>query len=714
MRQLSILLIIMFAAFSNVANINAAYRSDQDSVPSQPKDEVKVENDSAKVTQLEELVVKSERTWFEGDKLVCVPSKREKNVSNSPETLIQSMAIPMLKVNNGKVSDVQGNDVVYYINGVKATVSDIASFWPKDALRVEYMRNPADPKYEGAPAVVNFVMHEYETGGVTKLWGYQSYPIVGIYEVSSKLVYKNMTYGAVFNGHYNDKGKYKSENFEEFKDIFYNGDHYNSISHGYNDESQSKSHSIDAAVNARYKDSKFEATHTLALKYMNEPERNHTYTDSWAPDLFNSTSSLSNASSKNIIPSVSGSYNGNLKQDKLFILGEWRYTYLKNRNYSISGIGNLKPFSTSASENVDKLQVLLQPSYRLNSKWLFLLRLYGGAEWMKTVYTGSTDAVSRQKRLEFVAFLKSMWQPMESMRVELTPQVLLYRYDSGSYVTKSVYPSASLNFNWYPTRKLSLSAGARYNFSQPSPSQTADVLVRSSELWWVKGNPDLKIIYSTYGGFFVTYLPFEWLYGTLYGTYLRNDNNIVNRYSAAPADLGGLIRQSVNTAAEEEYTAGLQLNVSFFHDALRFGAYSQFQHQRVKGEYARHLNWVDSGLELSYSVNNFWFSAQYTTKRKFINEGGMGISDAPYEYNFKAAYGNGNWHVGLSFENIFRKDNWVHTIIDSRYYSADKTDKFIGRRISLNVSYTFGYGKRVDENINIDKSGSVRSGIVGM
>ena len=91
--------------------------------PSEPT----TSNDSVSVTQLQELVVKSESRWFEGNTLVCIPSKKEKNLSDSPASLIREMHIPLLRVKDGEVTDLRGNGVVYYINGVKAEPTEAST-----------------------------------------------------------------------------------------------------------------------------------------------------------------------------------------------------------------------------------------------------------------------------------------------------------------------------------------------------------------------------------------------------------------------------------------------------------------------------------------------------------------------------------------------------------------------------------------------------------
>ena len=91
-------------------------------------------------------MVESKRGWIEKDRIVYIPSKNEKKLSNSPETLIESMHLPILKVNSGNIVSISGEPVKIFIDGVEADQATIASFWTKEVLRVEYMENSTDPK----------------------------------------------------------------------------------------------------------------------------------------------------------------------------------------------------------------------------------------------------------------------------------------------------------------------------------------------------------------------------------------------------------------------------------------------------------------------------------------------------------------------------------------------------------------------------------------
>ena len=130
------------------------------------------END-VKTTTLQELVVTSDYAWVDGEKFVFVPRKNEKNLATDAISLIENMHIPVLYVDKGNIKSRTGGSVSIFINGVPADDMDMSTFWPKNALRVEFMESSPDPKFEGKHNILNFIMKDYALGGLTKLRGRQ-------------------------------------------------------------------------------------------------------------------------------------------------------------------------------------------------------------------------------------------------------------------------------------------------------------------------------------------------------------------------------------------------------------------------------------------------------------------------------------------------------------------------------------------------------------
>lgn len=192
-----------------------------DSIPS-TSPEVHIEQEGEKtLNELNELVVVAKRGWVENGAINIIPSKQEKNLSNSPASLIGSMNLPFIKEKDGAIVNLAGDNVKIFINGEKADDIDISTFWSNHVKKVQYIENPNDPNYLGETAVVNFVMTKYEVGGITSLDLSQNMPCsFTSSSIASKLVVKKMSYGARVSGTYFNHNRISSEGETDYYDIF--------------------------------------------------------------------------------------------------------------------------------------------------------------------------------------------------------------------------------------------------------------------------------------------------------------------------------------------------------------------------------------------------------------------------------------------------------------------------------------------------------------
>ncbi len=82
------------------------------------------------------------------------------------------------------------------------------------------------------------------------------------------------------------------------------------------------------------------------------------------------------------------------------------------------------------------------------------------------------------------------------------------------------------------------------------------------------------------------------------------------------------------------------------------------------------------------------------------------------KWNFGATYGNGNWHITMRVEDIFHKYHrgWTNFITPNYTSMVDTYRR--GRTFKLGITYTFGYGKKVDRNIDINSLENAKSSVL--
>ena len=122
-------------------------------------------------------------------------------------------------------------------------------------------------------------------------------------------------------------------------------------------------------------------------------------------------------------------------------------------------------------------------------------------------------------------------------------------------------------------------------------------------------------------------------------------------------------------------------------------------------------------VSATYYLKNFYFSAYYLWYSKTMLRRGLDITHSQGRdyYSAQAGWSNGKWNVSASAINIFRT-NWLDQTswLNSQWF--DQTTKTYSASshqfVSLNVSYTFSFGKKIRQGDELQDSGSSSSAIM--
>lgn len=79
-----------------------------------------------------------------------------------------------------------------------------------------------------------------------------------------------------------------------------------------------------------------------------------------------------------------------------------------------------------------------------------------------------------------------------------------------------------------------------------------------------------------------------------------------------------------------------------------------------------------------------------------MGEGGTKILRKQSEYYLKFDYGNGNFIFDIMLNSPFNKYNTNRAFVDNGPYHYTSRDWSNGRNVSISLTYTFDYGKKVD------------------
>ena len=661
--------------------------------------------------QLEEVVVLGERAWIEGSVINIIPTTSEKKLSNSPATLIKSMHLPFVKEKDGAIVNAAGDGVSIFINGKRADAIDVMTFWPKEVKRVQYLENPSDPNYEGARNAVNFIMPEYVVGGVSKVDLFQRIPNRGNYRIASKLAYKKMTYGFMFSDRYERDHRSGMKGLTQYKDIFYDGKKYDLIENTAESHAYNRSDEISCAFNARYLSDNARITHTLSFGKDRNPGSGSHSRDFWSENLFGSSTSSFYSESDNISPQVSGDYNFRLS-DKWNLIGSWRYAYAKNENSSVSQTGTTEEIYNSNREEVNSLRFSVSPAFSPSKSWTFQLRNVCDLDWYSTLYGGSANTKQTQSRQQITSSLSVDWDLSRALSLSAYPGVSVSLWQIGNVRRHAVNPTGDISVLWRVSRKLRFSGSLQFYKQSASVSESNPVMVKVSELLWQKGNPYLKN-YSDWDIYFTsTYMPKSWLMMTLGVGYNKAYNDIISKYTPASPEAGGLIKEQVNTGISDMLRTALDMNASFLDGRLSVSAAPGWNYEYARGERRTGLGYFLFNGSADYRVGNFRFEVEYQKGGKGLRSSGIERYRRQDRWSASMVYGTGNLYLRCQVQNIFHNKSKEWTCYDSPNYFTEYDSFETGRFFSINLTYTFGYGKKVDKSIDINGPESVESSVL--
>ncbi len=669
------------------------------------------EDTSLSEKHLQEITVMADRGWVEDGKIVFLPSKSEKNLSNSPASLIESMHLPMLRVKDGAITSMSGDNVSIFINGVRANQNDLATFWPKLAKRVEYIENSPDPKYQGNTYVVNFIMTEYEVGGITKGDIGLRTPSEGNVSIASKLVYKKMTFGATFSGSMSKDDKTEKRGKETYKNLFYNGTHFDEITRDFHEENIQKERNLNAALNARYTNGSFIATHTVSLGFRNKPEDSQHSRDSWTPSLFTEDNSFFNSKAKSFSPQIMGEYQGKLSE-KWAMWGGWSYAHSHNTNNSLSKIADTEAIESGSMEDANSLTFEYSVAFLASPKWIFQINTNGSINWFDTHYSGYSSQNSAMTRGDFTGMLRAIWKPTKRITATLLPGINFSEWSTGDLRERLVRPTIRAALSVTASSKLSLNLDANLTSNPPNSAYTNPVLSRQSEILWVKGNPYLKGDYSFDSYFSASYIPKNWIDISAFVSYSRTTDFKTFDYTAMPQEYGGILKTPYNASPEEQAQIDINARFSLLNNTLTLSLGPQYNYYRAFGKYAGSLRTFSFYANAAYTLKNCRFSLTYHHPREQLFNAGMERFNYRNNCDFYFTYGNGNLYLSAYVLDIFNTRSKSWTKFQSNCYDIVSNQYGTGRKFGVSLTYTFGYGKKVDQSIDISGPQSVDSSIL--
>ncbi len=670
--------------------------------------------DTIKTQNLDEIVVEAQLQRTNAQKSTYIPTTKQKNASQSGADLIDQMGIPQLKVTLGNsVETNSGKPVAVFIDFIPASENDLKAMRMSDVRKVEYYEYPSDPRLQGNPYVVNYIMAKYEYGGYVK--GFNHTNLLSYSEQllgNVRLQYKKMTYDIMGYGWGMTNDHYGSELTETYRLPQPDGsvkvfDRYSNTT-----SSKERRQQYFAAFKATYNSDKIQASTQINGSINRKPHSDRNGEVVYYPTDFPSSEYASTLRNTSKFISYNGYYFFALsKNNSVTFTPSYVYSHTdQNSSYMENGYA---PILNGASDNTNQFKGDLKFNHDFGKYGNLLGFVRGSYEYNRTRYTGSANSLDKAKSSRFG--IGANYNITVGNFYGTTGFGWDWdRLQFGDMTDRPSSPWFDLSLQYGFKEKHSISTTFHYSTWQPSPSFKSDNIIQATPLMSYTGNPnlvpsksydiDLRYTWLPNNNYSFSAFAWAWIVGDRYAY----------DYEAASTGVLRTIKQPMGSYAQGKY--GINGTLRFLDRKLMFtGQVGQVLNHNGKPYNVNH-SYIDWYARVRYYLGNWNFTATYISDNGSADGCMNGIWNyGKSDWYITIGWSNTDWNVRADFID-FTRWNWrsAKQVMRSKYY--DTTEIMLNGQshalIQLSATYTFGFGKKVSRDNEPGVSGSASSGIL--
>lgn len=671
--------------------------------------------DSIRSQELDEVVVEAAMQRTGARLSTYIPTVTQKNSAQTATELLDRMAIPQLKISIGSsaIETSSGKSVSLYIDFVPATPQELNGMRMADVKKVEYYDYPTDPRFQGNPHVVNFVMQKYEYGGYVKLNGEENFIVnSGQLQAYSKLQYKSMTYDLVAGTYYNNSDHEGSVGHEVFRlpqpdgtmKIF---DRYSTL-----DGSKSRRENYFGTFKMDYKSDRVTASNLFSVDFDRKPHDDSHGSVSYSPAEFPASDYTTLADNSVKSATYKGYYHFILPASNSITFTPY-YSYSHTRQNSSYTEGAESPIVNGAKDNTNQLKLDLRLTHGFGRGGT--LTVFGRGIYLsnRTRYSGTATAYDKSSTWRYGA------GALYSISVGRFYGLTGFGWDwdrlkFGSASDNTSAPWVDLSLQYGFNSKNSVSTEFHYSTWSPSSSYKSTNVIQASPLMSYTGNPELVPHKSYDVGVSYVFIPSNKFNLSVHGSAWIVGDRYVYDYEATPTGIIRTIKQPMGSYAQGQY--GVYGSARLLDRKLQLSGSVTNYIAHNGAPYGWTRSWVNFSLQAYYYIGNVYLGATYISKNCYADGCMVGTwmrnRDAYYA---QAGWSNSSWNLRVLFRNFGRWD-WRSgsSVMESKYYDSYQTRYSSSDHafVKLSATYTFGYGKKVSHLDEATRVSGVSSGIL--
>lgn len=671
------------------------------------------EPDSIKTQELNEVVVEARNQRLGAEVSIYIPTSKQKNASQTAADLLNRMAIPQIKISaNDDITDLAGKSIDVFIDFLPASKEDLQGMRMQDVKKVEYYDFPSDPRFLGKAHVVNFVMQKYEYGGYIKAHGWENTSNAGQISLYSKLQYKRMTFDIAAGYFYLSQKHTGGDVYETFRLPQTDGGAGTFGRNSIQSNGKLRKNLCWPTFKALYSSEKITIQNVLGASFDHSPNDNSSGFVEYKPAISDRIDY--SQTSANRVNSLS--YNGYwsfILNDKNAITFSPRYAYSHTNTSSLYTEGMAEGFYNAAKDNSHQFSGNLTYTHSFG-KWGSLnAMLQTIINSNRTDYSGTSSTKDNARTYRVgpgvqYSVTKGKFYGMAGVGYHWDRQKYLdYKDDSGA-------PWVDFSLQYSPNDRHSVRGEFHHMKSIPSSSYRSSAIIQSNPLMSYTGNPDL-ISYGSYdAGLNYSFIPSNVFSLSAFASTWIVDNRYV--YDYVPTETGILRTIKQPGGGYSQWTYGAYATLRLFEGKLQLT--SQLTGKSVhNGEpYNLDKTNVNCAFQATCYLDNWNFSGLYYSTQGYPDGCMVGtwMKTKSY-YRIAAGWSNSSWNLQLQFAN-FARWNWKseESIMHSRYYDRiEQTYSINDHALArLSVTYTFGFGKKIQRGDEASQVSGVNSGIL--
>lgn len=667
-----------------------------------------------KTQQLKEVVVEKNNRIIDKSGFIIFPTTNDKRHSADVLSMLSKMSIPEIRVDGNLVKTHYEAEVKLFVDGIEAQDWEIKAINPKDVIKIEFKQNPSEPQYRGYLAVMNFILKKYKYGGYVVTDDNQS--VVkddGNYSLLSKVNRDKMTYQVMANILYsNDKGF--SEEDKTYTMVNIQSGSSSQLNKLTTAQWEKQSRTYNGAFGVRYDSEKIKISLNTGLMYKEYP-KDIKREDILYSNEYNNTSSLSIGNGDNWIAYIKSSFSFPKLSGGATLNGNIGLSYNKNISENIYQSNVLTDDLINSSKEkawLPSLDFTYTHPIRKANKISVGAYLY--TDIYNTHYLGTDNSFQRlissdwTFRARYDQTISSKWIGT----VYLDLPVSSYKVNDYSSETE-VYLNGGLLVNGRIGDKHSIFAYTSVSQTSRIPLFYNTVVRQDSEIEGTQGNYELKTsrMYS-YS------LNYSWLASNVYsmnitfwGKGIFNDK--VNHYFAQK---GLMMNSFINSGDYHNVNLNISPSIRALNNKLNMTATLYGCREKHSGIMNFDFYAFSFFPSLNYIFNNH-FSANATASiggKGYMMGRGGNISKFSDILRLSVQYTTGNLFLSIMLETPtdFKKYGRFKTWEDSKNMNRYQESYNKKRYATINLRYTFNFGRKVQKGDDIYFQGSSKSSVL--